>query len=121
MTLAALCQVLIALGILNVWILRPNRATPFRPEGATTLAEEFQRYGLPDWAHVAVGSTKLALAALLLLGLVYPPVALPSALLMSLLMLGAILAHVRVGDPILRSVPAASMLIMAAIVVVSYA
>ncbi|MDX1492816.1 MAG: hypothetical protein R3253_01990, partial [Longimicrobiales bacterium] len=63
-TVAIIAQVIIALGIFNVWIVRRDRSTPYRPEGASNMEEEFRRYGLPDWVRVAVGSTKVTLAVL---------------------------------------------------------
>ncbi len=120
-TLAILCQVAIALGVFNVWIIRRNRATPFRPSGASNIEEEFARYGLPRWATAVVGWTKLALAVLLLLGVIFVPAAAPAAALMALLMLGAVAAHLRVGDPLLKAAPALVMMLLSVVVVVSYA
>lgn len=117
---AIIAQIVIALGIFNVWIIRRDRPTGYRPEGARSISEEFRRYGFPDWARVAVGSTKLVLAAALLVGVVYAQVALPAALLMSVLMVGAVAAHLRVGDPWVKSVPALGMLLLSGLVVVSH-
>ena len=119
--LAVAAQIIIALGIFNVWILRRDRPTGYRPDGARSIAEEFERYGLPDWVRIAVGSTKIALAVVLLIGVVYAQVALPAAVLMGVLMLGAIAAHVRVRDPLVKSLPALGMLLLSGIVVVAYA
>ena len=118
--IAAICQIVIALGIFNVWVLRRDRATAYRPDGATNIVEEFERYGLPSWMPTVVGSTKLALAALLLVGLVYAQVALPAAALMALLMLSAIGAHFRVRDPLIKSAPAFIMLVLSTVVIVAY-
>ena len=41
--LAILAQVILALGIMNVWVIRRNRPTPYRPEGARDIEEEFAR------------------------------------------------------------------------------
>lgn len=120
-TFAVICQVVIALGIFNVWIIRRDRSTPFRPEGAGDIAEEFRRYGFPDWFRVVIGSTKVMLAILLLVGVFFAQVALPAAALMALLMVGAIVAHVRVQDPPMKSMPALAMLVMSVVVVVTYA
>jgi uncharacterized membrane protein len=119
--LAAAAQIIIALGIFNVWILRRNRATPYRPAGAVNIQEEFARYGLPEWACSVVGATKLSLAVLLLVGLAFAPVALPAAALTAVLMAGAIWAHVRVRDPIVNAAPAFAMLLLSTLVVVTYA
>ena len=85
MTIFALvCQVLIAIVIFNVWVFRRNRMTPYRPEGAGNLEEEFSAYGLPDWVRLGVGATKLLLASLLLIGLFVIPVARVSSGLLAL-------------------------------------
>ncbi len=118
---AAASQIIIALGIFNVWLIRRGRSTPYRPDGAANLAEEFRRYGLPDWARVAIGTTKVALAILLLIGLVVTPVTLPAAALMSVLMAGAIVAHLKVRDPLTKAAPAAIMLLLSLVVVATHA
>jgi hypothetical protein len=38
-------QLIVVLSILNVWLLRPVQATPFRGGQAKTLREEFAAYG----------------------------------------------------------------------------
>lgn len=121
MSLSIALQILLAAGIFNVWVLRRNRSTPFRPAGADNIREEFARYGLPEWAVGSVGAVKVGLAALLLVGVVIPAVALPSAAALTLMMSAAIVAHVRVGDPIVKSMPAAAMLLMSAAVVAAHA
>ena len=117
--IASIAQIVIALGIFNVWILRRDRATPYRPQGANSISEEFERYGLPAWAETVVGSTKLTLAVLLLVGLVFSQVTLPAAALMSALMAGAVIAHVRVRDPLVKAAPAFVMLMLSTFVVVT--
>lgn len=119
-TIAIIAQVIIALGIFNVWILRRDRPTPYRPDGASNMEEEFKRYGLPDWVRVAVGATKVTLAVLLLFGILFTPLALGAAAIMGLLMMSAVAAHVRVGDPWMKAVPAALMLTLSAIVVIGH-
>jgi uncharacterized membrane protein YphA (DoxX/SURF4 family) len=115
--LSIVIQLVIALGIVNVWILRPGKPTPWRPDGASNMKEEFSKYGLPDWVRSAVGFAKLTLAALLVVGIWYPPVATGAAVAMALLMLAAVIAHVRAGDPPQRSLPAFTMLLLSAFVV----
>ena len=115
--LAILAQIIIALGIINVWIIRRNRPTPYRPDGASDIREEFARYGLPEWAPTVVGATKLSLAVLLLVGIVYANVALPAAAGMAALMVGAVWAHVKVRDPLIKAVPALGMLALSLVVV----
>lgn len=120
-TLAIVAQIVIALGIVNVWLFRYDRDTSYRPAGASNMKEEFSRYGLPEGATYLVGGTKLLLAALLVVGVFWTPVAAPSAALMAVLMMGAIAAHVRVGDPLRKALPATAMLLLSVVVVAGYA
>ena len=83
------------------------------------MSEEFARYGLPGWARRVVGGAKLLLAGLLVVGVFFTPVAVPAATLMALLMIGAVAAHVRVRDPLVRSVPALVMLLLSTAVIVT--
>ena len=52
-------QLTVALGILNVWLLRASKATPFRGGDAKTLRQEFAAYGLPFWFMCVVGVLKV--------------------------------------------------------------
>lgn len=105
-------QLVVALGLLNVWLVRANRATAYRGGGAKTIREEFAVYGLPAWFCTLVGFLKISLALALLFGFWYPPLILPAASLLAVLMLGAISMHAKVRDPLLKALPAASMLVM---------
>jgi uncharacterized membrane protein YphA (DoxX/SURF4 family) len=110
--LTATIQLIIPLGILNVWLLRRNRSTSYRGGDAPSLKAEFQAYGLPEWVFFTVGFLKLSSAAMLLVGFFVPILLVPGALMMAALMLGAVLMHAKVGDPPLRYVPALLMLVM---------
>ncbi len=114
--LANLCQIVIAAGIFNVWVLRPGKETPYRPEGASNLEEEFRAYGFPDWVRKLTGAVKLTLAGLLVVGIWFPPIAAAAGAALGALMLVAILAHLRVGDPALKSLPAFLLLTLCAFV-----
>ena len=116
--LAIILQVIIAAGIFNVWILRRGRPTNYRPDGASNISEEFARYGFSDAFRRTIGTTKLTLAALLLLGTAYAPLAVGAASGMAILMCGAVAAHVKVRDPMIKSIPALLMLLMSTAVVV---
>jgi hypothetical protein len=114
--LAIVLQLVVAVGIFNVWVVRHDKPTPWRPSGAGNMEEEFARYGLPDWARRVIGSAKLLLAALLVAGIWYPPVAELAAFALSALMLGAVLAHARIRDPLRKAVPALAMLALCLLV-----
>lgn len=104
-------QIFLALGILNVWLLRFGRPSAWRGGEARNMEEEFAAYGLPSWFMGAIGGLKMLCAAGLLAGVWWPPLVRPSATLLSALMLGAVLMHVKVTDPPQRSLPALLMLI----------
>jgi hypothetical protein len=106
-------QVVIALGIANVWLLRSGKPTGWRGGGAQNMKEEFKVYGLPDGFVHVIGFLKLTLAALLIAGIWFPVVIQPAAIGMAVLMLGAVAMHVKVGDPPKKSLPAFTMLVLA--------
>ena len=109
-------QVVIALGIFNVWLLRFGRASAWRGGDATNLKEEFEVYGLPPWFMPAVGFLKLLFAVLLIVGVWVPSVTTPAAVGMAVLMLGAVSMHIKVNDPPIRSLPAFSLLVLSLLV-----
>jgi len=112
--LSLVLQLSVALGILNVWLLRPNRATPFRGGDAKTLREEFAAYGLPFWFMGVVGVFKVGLALVLLAGLWLHTWVQPAAIGLGLLMVGAFVVHLKVRDPIRKALPALGVLAMCA-------
>ncbi len=109
-------QIILALGLLNVWLLRPSKKTDYRGGSASSLKEEFSAYGLTDWVFQCVRFLKITAAILFLIGLWFPVVVAPAAAVICLLMIGAIAMHVKVKDPLMKSLPALLMLIMSAIV-----
>ncbi len=121
-TLAAILQVIVGLGLLNVWLVRAGGATSYRGRDATNLKEEFAAYGLPPVVFYVVGALKISAAALLLVGLVHEPVVQPAAMVVAALMVGALAMHAKVGDAPRKSLPALLMLLMgAAICALPYA
>ena len=111
------CQIAAALGLLNVWLLRSNRATPYRGGAARSMREEFAAYGLPAWSVAAVGGLKVGAALALLAGLWYPVLVRPAAVVVGVLMVGALAMHRKVRDPLTKYVPAAVMLTLAVVLV----
>lgn len=117
MNYVGILQVIVAVGLLNVWLLRNKKATEYRGQSAKNLKEEFAAYGLPSWAYYLVGSLKLGSAVALIIGLWYPMAALAGACIISILMLGALAMHFKVKDSVKKSVPAFLMLIMSLIII----
>ena len=121
-TLAQICQIIVGCGLLNVWLLRFNKSTAYRGGTAANMLEEFAAYGLPAWSCYLVGFLKVASAFALLAGLIptLSVIALPAAVIVALLMAGAVAMHVKVGDPFKKSVPALSVLILSAIIIAGH-
>jgi hypothetical protein len=109
-----LLQLIVALGILNVWFLRASKETPFRGGVAKTLRQEFAAYGLPFWFMCLTGALKVGLAFALLAAIWMPRVAQPAAIGLGLLMLGALVMHLKVKDRLKKSVPALTVLALCA-------
>lgn len=109
-------QVAVALGILNVWLLRSGQATPYRGGAAQTLREEFAAYGLPFWFMCVIGVLKVGLALALMAAIWHHPLARPAAMGLGLLMLGAIAVHLKVKDPLKKALPATAVLAMCAFI-----
>jgi uncharacterized membrane protein YphA (DoxX/SURF4 family) len=111
-TIANILQVIMAGGLLNVWLLRFNKQTPFRGGSSKSIIEEFASYGLPAWFSYLVGALKISSAILLMAGIWVPQLVLPVSSLVSSLMVGAILMHLKIRDPLIKSLPALLMLIL---------
>ena len=110
-------QVVVGLGLLNVWLVRPGSATDYRGGDAKTLKEEFKAYGLPDFAFYVVGALKIAAGLVLVAGLwISLPVQIAGGDV-AVLMVGALGMHLKVKDAPMRSLPAALMLAMCVAIV----
>ena len=105
-------QLIVALGILNVWLLRAGQPTAFRGGDAKTLREEFASYGLPFWFMIVIGVLKVGIALLLIIAIWIPRLAAPAAIALGVLMLGALAMHLKVHDPMKKSLPALAVLAM---------
>lgn len=104
-----------ALWILNVWFNRFNKDTGYRGGDATNMVEEFEEYGLSKNTMYLVGATKVSLASLMLIGHRYPKLVRPASMGLATFMLGAIGMHVKVKDPIKRSLPAIVILTLSVV------
>ena len=116
--LVQICQIVVGCGLLNVWLLRFNKATAYRGGKASSMLEEFAAYGLPAWSCYLVGFLKVASAFALLAGLLYPVLILPAASIVAALMAGAIVMHLKVADPFKKSLPSISLLALSLLMMV---
>ena len=111
-------QVVVGLGILNVWFIRANWSTGYRGGSAKNLKEEFATYGLPVWFFYFVGVLKTACALALLAGVFLPFLVLPGAAGLAVLMAGAFLMHLKVKDPFQKAWPSLAMLAMSLLIAI---
>lgn len=105
-------QVIVGLGILNVWLLRFNSKTSYRGGNAGNMKEEFQAYGLPEMMVYIVGFIKVVLAIALLAGIWLEYLVDPAAIGLSVMMLGAIIMHLKISDPFSKNIPAIIVLLL---------
>lgn len=105
-------QIIVSISILNVWLLRYNQPTKWRGGNAQNIFEEFRAYGLPEWTCYAVGTMKVLLAGLLLLAIWFPPLRQLAAIGLAVMLLGSIAMHIKIKDPMIKSLPAATFFIL---------
>jgi len=106
-TFSAIVQLVVALSVFYVWVFRFDN-----------IVLEFKQYGLSDQIRTLVGSTKIALATLLVAGIWYPALVLVPALIMAALMLAAQYYHFKVNNPWIKRVP--SLLLMVLSLLIAY-
>lgn len=116
--LRLILQLIVGLGILNVWLVRSNWATDYRGGDAKNLKEEFATYGLPTWFFYFVGTLKITCAICLLAGIWFHFLATPGALGMAGLMAGAFSMHLKVKDPFKKAYPSLVVLAMSLLIAV---
>jgi hypothetical protein len=100
-TLSVIAQLIVAISIVIVWVFRFDN-----------IVKEFNQYGLSDLMRTMVGSTKIALATLLVAGIWYPSLVLIPALLMASLMLSAQYFHFKVNNPWHKRMPSLFLLLL---------
>ena len=109
-------QLIISIGLINVWLLRFNKATEYRGGNAKNMIEEFMAYGLPEWSMYLVGFLKVAIAIMLIVSIWIEELLFYNLIVLAALMIAAVFMHVKVKDPIKKSYPALSILFMIALI-----
>ena len=99
--LTIFAQLIVAVSIVIVWVFRFDN-----------IVKEFKQYRLGDLTRTMVGSTKIALATLLVAGIWYPSLVLIPALLMAFLMLSAQYFHFKVKNPWQKRMPSLFLLLL---------
>lgn len=100
-TLSVIAQLIVAVSIVIVWVFRFDN-----------IVKEFNQYGLSTLVRSAVGSAKISLATLLVAGIWFPALVLPSALAMAFLMVSAQYFHFKVSNPWQKRIPSLFLLIL---------
>ena len=111
-------KLIIAVSIINVWLFRSKKSSRWRGGEATNLRQEFESYGFPLWFMYTIGILKVILALLLIVSIWVPSLTIPAAAGIGVLMLGAITAHFYIKDRPIKSLPAASFMVAALIILV---
>ena len=109
-------QLIISIGLINVWLLRFNKATEYRGGNAKNMNEEFIAYGLPEWSMYLVGFLKVAIAIMLIVSIWIEKLLFYNLIVLTALMIAAVFMHLKVKDPIKKSYPALSILFMIALI-----
>ncbi len=117
-TIVQVIQVFIALSLLMVWLVRPKIESGYRGGNAKNMKEEFGVYGLPYWFMILIGILKVGFAILLIIGLWLPGFTLISAIAIAVLMSGALAMHMKVKDPLKKSLPALTLLLLSVVVLI---
>ena len=105
--------------VINVWLFRFNKETPFRGGDAKNMIEEFAIYGLDINTMYLVGSLKVIASVGLIIGLLKTKFSVYSSLLMAILMTGAIYFHFKISDPAIKYFPSVLMLICSIFIYIS--
>jgi hypothetical protein len=117
-TILIILQVFVAMNILRIWLVTNKRASIYRGgDGeAKTLKEEFEYYGLPVWFMYLVGALKVASAVGLLVGIWMPSLIPVAAGGLIVLMIGAVIMHIKVNDKVTTYLPALLMLTLSTVI-----
>ncbi|HBR55369.1 MAG TPA: hypothetical protein DEA82_14755 [Flavobacteriaceae bacterium] len=105
-------KIIVAFSLLNVWLIQYNKPTRWRGGDAQNIVEEFKVYGLPVWMCYVVGFLKVSLAIVLLVSIWFPAYEDYAALGLAILLLGSILMHFKIKDPMMKSFPAFLFMLM---------
>ena len=101
-------QVLTASSILFVWVVRYEN-----------IIAEFEQYQLPVWLRDLVGILKLSFSIMLLAGIYDEKFKYLGSSGLILLMLAALLTHVKVKNPFYKALPSLTLLAFSTIILLS--
>ena len=106
--IVAILQIITASSVLFVWVVRYEN-----------IIEEFEHYKLPTWLRDMVGIFKVSFGIMLLIGVFDERFKVIGAGGLSLLMIAALLTHLKVKNPIYKTLPAVTLLSFSGIILFS--
>jgi DoxX-like family len=104
--LMIIIQIGIALSLSYIWIFRYKN-----------MIAEFKHFGLPDSLRIFTCVAKLAISTMLIVGIWYPTLITISLQCLTVLMIFALLAHAKVKNPIMKRVPAMTVLTLSLLLI----
>jgi hypothetical protein len=110
-------KIIVGISILNVWLLQKNKATKWRGGAAKTILEEFEIYGFSKQFCYLIGTLKVGLALILLISVWFKEYTLIGSIGLILLLLGSIMAHIKIKDVWYKSFPAFLFIVLNLIIV----
>ncbi len=116
--LISIFQIVIGLSVIRVWTINLNKPSSWRGGSALNMRDEFEAYGLPPWMMYLVGTLKVVFSVGLLVGLWVPEIVKFSAQGIAILMFCAILMHLKIKDPIIKSIPSITFMILSLLIVI---
>jgi len=99
--LLLISQLIVAMSIVIVWVFRFDN-----------IVKEFNQYGLSNLTRTMVGTTKIVLSTLLVVGVWYSTLVFVPALLMALMMLCAQYFHFKIKNPWAKRLPSLFLLLL---------
>ena len=110
-------KLVVSLSLLNVWLVQYNKPTKWRGGDAKTLKQEFEVYGLPSWMLYVVGFIKVGLALVLIASIWFASLENAAAAGLAFMLVGSVIMHFKIKDPLYKSFPAALFLVICAVIV----
>ena len=99
--LIELSQIIVSISVVFVWTFRFHN-----------VLKEFAQFGLSDLTRNIVGTTKISLATLLIVGIWNPSLVLIPSILMGLLMISAQYFHFKIRNPFIKYLPSLTLLLL---------
>ena len=109
-------KLIVAISLLNVWLMQKDKPTKWRGGNAQTIRQEFEVYGLPEFMCYLVGVLKVLGAICLIASIWIVSIEMISSLVLAGLLTGSIIMHFKIKDPLFKSFPAALFLVLCLII-----